>query len=418
MEDVTGMDHVQSLRCMICGRDHDPGEVTYTCPDCGPEGILDVIYDYDRIGSRFTRELLAGRREPSIWRYAELLPVEPGSPRPPLRVGWTPLYRTEDLGRSLGCPDLYVKDDGRNPTASFKDRASAVGVVKALEGGRTTIACASTGNAASSLSGIAASVGLETIIFVPRTAPRAKVAQLLIHGARVFLVRGSYDQAFDLCREAADRFGWYSRNTAVNPYLSEGKKTAALEICEQLDWRAPDTVFVSVGDGCIIGGLWKGFHDLLQLGFIDRMPRLAGVQAGGCQPVKRAWETDRSVETVTPETMADSIAVGHPRDALKALRAVRQSGGFMVAVSDEEILRAMRLLATRTGIFGEPAGVTGFAGFLQALSDGRLQKNERAVVVMTGHGLKDIEGALRAVPAPAEIDPTLEALTECMGEKE
>jgi threonine synthase len=411
------MDHVTSLRCMICGRDYKPGEVSYTCPNCGPEGILDVIYDYGLIGDRLTRDRLAGRREPSIWRYTELLPVEPDGPRPPLQIGWTPLIRADRLGWSLGCENLLIKNDGRNPTASFKDRASAVGVVKALEGGHGTIACASTGNAASSLAGVAASAGLETVIFVPRTAPRAKVAQLLIHGARVFLVRGSYDQAFDLCREAVDRYGWYSRNTASNPYLSEGKKTAALEICEQLDWNPPDTVFVSVGDGCIIGGLWKGFHDLQQLGFIDRVPRLAGVQARGCQPIKRAWETDRPVVTVTPETMADSIAVGHPRDALKALRAVRRSGGFMLAVSDEEILQAMRLMASKIGIFGEPAGVTGFAGLIQALSAGRLEKNERVVVVMTGHGLKDVEGALRATRPPVEIDPTLEALAEQMGEQ-
>jgi threonine synthase len=288
-------------------------------------------------------------------------------------------------------------------------------VVKALENGHGTIACASTGNAASSLAGIAASIGLETVIFVPRTAPRAKVAQLLIHGARVFLVRGSYDQAFDLCREAIDRFGWYSRNTAANPYLSEGKKTAALEICEQLDWQPPDTVLVSVGDGCIIGGLWKGFHDLMQLGFIDRMPRLVGVQAQGCQPIKLAWETGGAVSTVSPDTLADSIAVGHPRDALKALRAIRRSEGFMLAVSDEEILQAMRLLASRTGIFGEPAGVAGFAGLIQALSEGRLQKDERVAVVMTGHGLKDVDSVLRSTPAPVEIDPTLEALTERLG---
>lgn len=412
--DPVRTDHVQALQCMMCGHRYGPREVTYTCPECGPGGILDVIYDYDAIARRLTRDRLAGRRERSIWRYAELLPVDPGGPRPPLQVGWTPLYHAAELGRSLGCPNLYIKDDGRNATASFKDRASAVGVVKALEQGSSTIACASTGNAASSLAGIVASVGLDAVIFVPRTAPKAKVAQLLIYGARVFLIRGSYDQAFDLCLEATDRFGWYSRNTAYNPYLSEGKKTAALEICEQLDWKAPDAVFVSVGDGCIIGGLWKGFHDLLQLGFIDHMPRLVGVQARGCQPIKRAWETDRPVSPVSPETMADSIAVGTPRDALKALRAVRQSGGFMLAVSDEDILEAMRRLACGTGIFGEPAGVTGFAGLMQALSENRVGRDERVVVVMTGSGLKDIEGALRATPAPVEIDPTLEAVEECL----
>jgi threonine synthase len=411
------MNHVTSLRCMICGREHAPETVAYTCPVCGPEGVLDVVYDYGWIAQRLTKDRLAGRRERSIWRYTELLPIEPDGPRPPLQIGWTPLYRTAKLGRSLGCANLYIKDDGRNPTASFKDRASAVGVVKALESGNETIACASTGNAASSLAGMAASVGLDAVIFVPRAAPRAKVAQLLIYGARVFLIRGSYDQAFDLCLEATDRFGWYSRNTAYNPYLSEGKKTAALEICEQLDWQAPDVVFVSVGDGCIIGGLWKGFHDLLKLGFIDHMPRLVGVQAQGCQPIKRAWETDQAVASVSPNTLADSIAVGHPRDALKALRAVRQSNGFMVSVSDEDILRAMRRLASETGIFGEPAGVAGFAGLMQALSEDRLQGNELVVVVMTGSGLKDVEATLSATRAPAEIDPTLEAVVRNLEDK-
>jgi threonine synthase len=406
------MDHVKSLRCMICGREYRPETVSYTCPTCGPEGTLDVIYDYDLIAGRLTRERLAGRRERSIWRYAELLPVMPDGPRPPLQVGWTPLYRTYTLGQSLGCPNLYIKDDGRNATASFKDRASAVGVVRALEAGHTTMACASTGNAASSLAGLAASVGLDAVIFVPRTAPRAKVAQLLMYGARVFLIRGSYDQAFDLCLEATERFGWYSRNTAFNPYLSEGKKTAALEICEQLDWQAPDAVFVSVGDGCIIGGLWKGFFDLLQLGFIDRMPRLVGVQAEGCQPVKRAWETGRAVSPVRPETLADSIAVGHPRDALKALRAIRRSDGCMLAVGDEDILQAMRRLARETGIFGEPAGVAGFAGLIRALAKDQVHPDERVVVVMTGNGLKDIDAVLRATRLPVEIDPTIEAVAE------
>lgn len=409
------MEQVLCLRCMICAREYDHREVPYTCPSCGPEGILDVIYDYSIIARRFTKDLLSADRDQSIWRYLPLLPLQPQSRRSPLRVGWTPLYRAESLGRELGCTNLLVKDDGRNPTASFKDRASAVGVAKAMELGHEVITCASTGNAASSLAGISASVGLPSIIFVPQNAPRAKVAQLLNYGARVFLIRGSYDQAFDLCLEASQKFGWYSRNTAYNPYLSEGKKTAALEICEQLRWQVPDVVFVSVGDGCVIGGLWKGFHDLIQLGFIDRMPRLAGVQAEGCQPVKRAWETNQPVEVVVPETLADSIAVGHPRDALKALRAVRDSDGFMLSVTDQEILEAVGLLARKTGVFGEPAGVTGLAGLRTALSQGLVQPDQRVVVVVTGNGLKDVEGALRTAPEPIEIEPALEAVTRKMG---
>ena len=409
------MKQVVCLRCMICGREYDPKEASYTCSSCGPEGILDVIYEYHRIARRFTKAKLSANRDLSIWRYLDLLPLRPQTPRPPLKVGWTPLYPSGRLGRDLGCPHLFIKDDGRNPTGSFKDRASALGVAKALELGQRVITCASTGNAASSLAGISASVGLRTIIFVPRNAPKAKVAQLLIYGAQVFSVRGTYDEAFDLCLEAGREFGWYSRNTAYNPFLSEGKKTAALEICEQLGWQAPDMVFVSVGDGCIIGGLWKGFHDLCQLGFIDRQPRLVGVQAEGCQPLKRAFEADQPVKTVSPRTIADSIAVGHPRDALKALRAVRESDGFMVAVSDEEILEAMGLLARETGVFGEPAGVAGFAGLRKALSDGRVKAHQRVVVVVTGSGLKDVDSALQAAAKPTEIEPTLAAVTLHIG---
>jgi threonine synthase len=400
---------------MICGRDFNPEEVDYTCSSCGSEGILDVIYEYGNVARQFTKATLSANKDLSIWRYLDLLPLLPQAPRPPLQVGWTPLYPCERLGRDLGCPHLFIKDDGRNPTASFKDRASAVGVAKALELGHRVITCASTGNAASSLAGLSASIGLHSIIFVPHDAPKAKVAQLLIYGAQVYLVRGTYDEAFDLCLEASEEFGWYSRNTAYNPYLSEGKKTAALEICEQLGWQVPDMVFVSVGDGCVIGGLWKGFYDLVQLGFIDRQPRLVGVQAEGCQPIKRAFEMNLPVEIVSPQTIADSIAVGHPRDALKALRAVRESEGFMVAVSDREILQAMDLLARETGVFGEPAGVAGFAGLRKALSDGRVRPDERVVVVVTGSGLKDVDSALQAAPKPTEIEPSLAAVAKQMG---
>jgi threonine synthase len=229
------MDHVLGLRCILCGAEYDVDEVLYVCPKHGDEGILDVVYDYDLIARRLTKDHLAkDQQTKSIWRYADLLPIADASLAPPLQVGWTPLYRAERLGERLGLKHLWVKDDGREPTASFKDRASAVGVVKALELGRDIMTCASTGNAASSLAGLAASVGLTTYIFVPETAPQAKVAQLLIFGANVIMVKGTYDQAFDLCLEASKEYGWYSRNTAFNPYLSEGKKTAALEICEQL----------------------------------------------------------------------------------------------------------------------------------------------------------------------------------------
>ena len=405
------MSYILTLKCVLCGAEYTPDEVLYVCPKHGDEGILDVLYDYDLIGQALSRESLAANHDYSIWRYTPLLPVAEDSPRPPLQVGWTPLYHVYRLGESLGLPNLYLKDDGRNPTASFKDRASAVGVVKALELGYETITCASTGNAASSLAGLAASVGLKSVIFVPQRAPQAKVAQLLIFGARVIMVKGTYDQAFDLCLEAAREYPWYSRNTAYNPYLSEGKKTAALELCEQLGWEAPDRIFVSVGDGCIIGGLWKGLKDLLALGFIDHMPQLVGVQAEGSAPLVRAWEEGtEEIVPMVPETLADSISVGQPRDRVKALRAARQTGGKYVSVTDEEILEAMRLLGREAAVFAEPAGAAGFAGLRKLASQSEIDPEERIVVLVTGNGLKDVDSAIRATGQPELIEPTMSAL--------
>jgi threonine synthase len=405
------MDHVTGLKCVLCGKEWGTDETLYTCPQCGIKGILDVVYDYDLIGRRLTKQGLKDNQERSIWRYMDLLPIADRSLIPPLQVGWTPLYHAQRLGQSLGMPQLYIKDDGRNPTASFKDRASAVGVTKARELGFQIITCASTGNAASSLAGLAASVGLPTVIFVPQRAPAAKVAQLLIFGARVVSVKGTYDEAFDLCLEVSSEYGWYSRNTAVNPYLSEGKKTAALEICEQLGWQAPDKMLVSVGDGCIIGGLWKGLRDLQALGFIERMPQLIGVQAEGSAPLVKAWQQGtEEITPIIPDTIADSISVGIPRDGIKALRAVCNTDGMYVAVSDDEILEAMRVLGREAAVFAEPAGATGFAGLLKLLREGRIDRGERVVVLVTGNGLKDTETAIRAAGKPYLIEPTIEAV--------
>ncbi len=405
------MDHVLGLKCVLCGDQYGLDEVLYVCPKHGDEGILDVLYDYDLIARGLSKQGLAQNHDYSIWRYAPLLPISVDSPRPPLQIGWTPLYHPRRLGEKLGLPHLYVKDDGRNPTASFKDRASAIGVVKALELEFETITCASTGNAASSLAGLSASLGLRSVIFVPERAPQAKVAQLLIFGATVIMVKGTYDQAFDLCLEAAREYGWYSRNTAYNPYLSEGKKTAALELCEQLEWEAPDKIFVSVGDGCIIGGLWKGLRDLRALGFIERIPQLVGVQAEGSAPLVRAWEEGtEEIVPLVPHTVADSIAVGNPRDRVKALRAVRETGGEYVAVKDEEILEAMRLLGREAAVFAEPAGAAGFAGLLKVVSEGKIDPEERIAVLVTGSGLKDVDSAIRAVGQPQIVEPTMDAL--------
>ena len=400
---------------MLCGAEYGIGEVEYICPRHGNEGILDVIYDYEFIRHHLSKASLAENRDYSIWRYADLLPITDQRFIPPVQVGWTPLYHAQRLGAQIGLTHLYVKDDGRNPTASFKDRASAVGIAKARELGKGTITAASTGNAASSLAGLTASVGVTTYIFVPERAPQAKVAQLLVFGANVIMVRGTYDQAFDLCLEASREYGWYSRNTAYNPYLSEGKKTAALEICEQLGWQPPDKIFVAVGDGCIIGGLWKGLRDLHALGFISHLPQLIGVQAEGSAVLVKAWqEGTETITPIIPQTIADSISVGVPRDAIKALRAVRQSGGQFVAVSDEEILEAMRILARGAGVFGEPAGVTGFAGVRKLLQQGQINPDERIVALVTGNGLKDVQSAIQAAGKPYVIEPTMDALRQLM----
>jgi threonine synthase len=406
------MDHILGLKCVLCGAEYRMDEVDYVCPKHGDEGILDVVYDYRLIGQRLTREGLARNRDATIWRYKPLLPVRPDSPVPPLTVGGTPLYRADSLAATLGLNHVWIKDDGRQPTASFKDRASAVGIVRAQELGRPVMTAASTGNAASSLAGLCASIGKRPIIFVPATAPKAKVAQLLLFGATVLAVQGTYDQAFDLCLAASREYGWYSRNTAYNPYLSEGKKTASLEVCEQLGWQAPDRIFVSVGDGCIIGGLWKGLRDLLALGFIDRMPKLMGVQAEGSAVLYNAWKAGtEEITPIAPTTLADSISVGIPRDRIKALRAVRETGGEFVTVSDEEILAAMRTLARGAGVFAEPAGATAYAGLVKLAHQGRIRPDERVVVLVTGNGLKDVDSAMQATgTAPVPLEPTVDAL--------
>jgi len=405
------LNNVIGLRCIHCGKELSAKPGLYTCPACGPrDGILDVIYDYAKIKRSVPQERVVHSKDYSLFRYLPFLPVEPSTPRPQLRVGLSPLYKTANLGEELGLSHLYIKDDGQNPTASLKDRASVIAVMKAVEEKMTTLACSSTGNAASSLAGNAAAMGLKTFIFVPGRAPQGKVAQLLIFGANVISVQGSYSDAFQLSAQAIERWGWYNRNAAVNPYLVEGKKTVALEIAEQLDWKAPDWVAVSVGDGCIISGVWKGFQDLYKVGWIDKLPKLLGVQSSGCSPLADAVQENRPWHPVEENTIADSIAVGVPRNAEKALRAVRESQGTMVAVSDEEILAAMRLLGRSSGIFGEPAGVTGLAGLRTLVKQGRIGNEERVVAIVTGNGLKDVKNAISAAGEPIKVEPSMERL--------
>lgn len=403
------MDHIAGVRCTVCGRVM-PYREQMTCPHCGEKGILDILFDYDYIKKGFTKKNLADNHDNSMFRYAPLMPVQPRDFSRFLRVGWTPLYPSNKLGAELGIKALYIKDDGLNPTASLKDRASAVAVAKALELGYDTIACSSTGNAASSLAGNAARMGVKAVIFVPERAPEGKVAQLMIFGAKVISVQGNYRETFELSRAAIDKYGYYNRNAGINPTLTEGKKTVALEIAEQLGWNVTDWVAVSVGDGCTIGGVYNGFHDLYELGFIERIPKILGVQSTGCCPFVDAARENRDLIPAEENTLADSIAVGVPRNPKKALRAVSASNGAWIAVSDEDILATMGILGRSEGVFGEPAGVTASAGVMKAVQQGIIKPNETVTTISTGSGLKDVKNALRAAGRPHKCAPSIEAL--------
>ena len=402
---------LKGLSCNLCGTEYPHGNV-FTCPRCGMQGILDAQFDYDAVGEVMTTAALESRPL-NQWRYMELLPVSPEVPLPHLQIGWTPVYDVPRLAREIGIRKLYLKDDGRNPTSSFKDRASSIGVLKAIEFGLDTIACASTGNAASSLAGLAAAVGLKSVIFIPDRAPEPKVTQLLIFGATVLKVHGTYEDAFDLCRAACEKFGWYNRNSGTNPYLVEGKKTAGLEIGEYFSrdrGALPNWVVVSVGDGCTVGGIGKGLQEMRQLGFIERVPRLLGVQAEGARPIVEAFHSGKDLVPSSSDTLADSIAVGTPRNWRRAIKQIRASCGEMIAVTDGEILDAMRMTARLGGIFGEPAGVAGVAGLRRAIRGGIVKPDESAIVVITGNGLKDIASAKEAAGEAFIVEPSLDEL--------
>src|SRR5439155_14227924 len=301
------------------------------------------------IAQRISRVTLMNDHDSTFMRYRALLPLSYSQMEiPALAIGGTPLYPVKRLRSHLGMRNLWLKDDSRNPSASLKDRASIIAVMRA--GGRT-LACASTGNAASSLAVQAAAIGLTCYIFVPYNAPRAKIVQLLMCGATVFAVEGSYDDAFDLCIEACNTFGWYNRNTGYNPYLVEGKKTVGLEIADQVAWKVADTVLVPTGDGCIISGVYRGFEDFYLLGMIERIPRLVAVQAEGSPAIVRALEGDGEVRACEAHTIADGISVGLPRNGTMAVRHIRASGGFGVSVNDDENLAAEKELARLTGVF-------------------------------------------------------------------
>ncbi|NHN60091.1 MULTISPECIES: threonine synthase [Halorussus] len=406
------MDHVTALECTLCGDRYDPGEIIYTCPNHpGVKGILDVRYDYDRIADRFDEPLDGGID--SQWKYRAFLPVPADADPVTLGEGGTDLLDAPRLGEALGV-DARVKDDGRNPTGVLKDRATSVSVTKAREFDREVVTCASTGNAAASLAGYAARAGLDCRLFVPGDAPAGKLAQPLVYGADVLGVEGSYDEVYDLSMAATDRFGWYNRNAAVNPFQVEGKRTVGHELAEQTRGDVPDWVVFSMGDGCTIAGGWKGFREFADLGYVDETPKLLGVQAEGASAIHDAFHEHGDADDVA-ETLADSIAVGRPRNTVKACTALDESGGTSVTVSDSEILDAEALLGRTEGIYAEPAGAAPVAGVRKARTEGVIEAGESVVVVVTGNGLKDTESAMRAAGEVESIAPDIDDVIERYG---
>jgi len=391
-------------KCSDCDREYSRDAVRYLCPACAPKngpgaplaGVLEARFDFAAIRKRLDRN------DPD---WSLLCAVE-AEFHPPFAVGGTPLVPVARLGGALGFGDLLVKNDGLNPSGSLKDRASYLVAAEAARLGEKTIAAASTGNAATALAAVCAASGRKAVLFVPEDAPRAKLVAMLLHGAAVVRIKGTYDDAFRLSLEYTDQRGGLNRNTAYHPLTIEGKKTAAFEIFAQCGGRAPAAVVVPVGDGVIIAGVFKGFRDLMEAGLIDRVPRLIAVQAEKSDAIHRLITTGQFSSAPSPDTVADSISVATPCNAPLAARAVKESDGFSLTVTDEEILDGQRLLAKTTGIFAEPAAAAAVAGLGKAAVD-RIDRDATTVLLITGHGLKDIDAPLKGLRLPDPVEPDL-----------
>lgn len=399
------MRFVTELECTLCGQTVPYQDDLFTCPTCGEKGILDVKYDYQEMKQWITKEYFTSNKTYNILRYQPLMTIKPVEDVEPLQVGWTPLYRANKIASQLSVPQLYFKDDGQNPTQSLKDRASLVACIKALEQDIHVVSCSSTGNAASSLAGNASRLGLESVIFVPKRSPIGKQAQILAYGSTLIRVDGDYKDTFELSKEVIAEKGYYNRNAAINPHLVEGKKTVAYEIAEQLQFQHIDNVFVSVGDGCTIAGVYKGFKEFKELGLLPQLPRVFGIQSSGCCPFVDAFIGHHPLQETAEDTIADSISVGIPRNPVKGMRAVTESRGRYLSVSDQDIIAAQKELASLEGLFAEPAGATAYAGLRKALQKHYIKKDETTVVIVTGNGLKDTKTFLDYTAQPSPITP-------------
>ncbi|MGB7450517.1 MAG: threonine synthase [Lysobacterales bacterium] len=412
---------MNGYQCFACAEKLTVDFDGFLCPVCG--GNLDISYDYDKTATEISENF--GKGSNDLFRFAALLPLQQPRPPFPLRVGGTPLYPVPPLDEMGKMINLYLKDETLNPSASLKDRASAVAIGRALDVGADVVAVASTGNAGSSLACLAAATGLMSVVFVPASAPVAKLTQMLTFGARVLAVRGNYDDAYDLCQAASSEFGWFNRSTGYNAFTREGKKTCAYEIWQDLGGRVPDRVLVSTGDGNTLSAIWKGWCDLKAVGLIDCLPKIDCIQSEASAAISETvWELRSSdgreinwsalqVRQVNAATIADSISVDRPRDGLAAVKAVLQSGGAAVTVADQEILAAIPEMARATGVFAEPAAAAPWAGLKQMVRKQMVSRNELVVCIVSGSGLKDITNARAASGEPRLIEPSLKAVREC-----
>ena len=401
------MAFVSALKCRECGREY-PIEPSYTCSWCF--GPLEVAYDYDAIRAVTSRERIA-RGPANIWRYADLLPSD-DHPDIDLGAGFTPLVRADRLAAELGLGEVWVKNDTLNPTNSFKDRVVNVALAKALEFGFTVAACASTGNLANSVAAHAARAGLESYVFVPANLEAGKIVTTAVYGGNLVAVDGNYDDVNRLCAELAGTYPWAFVNVNMRPFYAEGSKTLAFETAEQLGWQTPDHVVVPIASGSLLTKIDKGFRELHKVGLLDDEPqvRVSGAQALGCSPVAEAFLTESdTIKPVKPSTIAKSLAIGNPADGYFALDVVRSTGGGMSAVTDDEIVDGIRLLARTEGIFAETAGGVTIATLTKLAQQGVVRPDERVVAYITGHGLKTLDAVADVVGPTATISPTLDA---------
>ncbi|MCD4818198.1 MAG: threonine synthase [Candidatus Cloacimonetes bacterium] len=411
------------FECTTCGKKYSNDEVTYLCPKCEventpdqpPKGVLKTLYYYKKIKSKYKKQKFFDKIKEKDFR--DLLPINSERSLSWLKVGKTPLYELKSTKFQFELKDqkvftILLKDDSQNPTFSYKDRASDVVCAVAKEKGIKTIVAASTGNAGSSLAGICASQDQEAIIFLPKSAPKAKLTQICMYGAKIIPVNGTYDDAFDLSIEATKKFGWYNRNTAYNPFTIEGKKIVSFEIFQQMKRQLPDRIFVPVGDGCIISGVYKGFEDLLKLKLIEKMPTIIAVQSEKSDNIVRNLHSDKFVSKPST-TIADSIAVDIPRNYWMTKKFIDEYNGEGITVSDEEIIKASKILSENTGLFSEPAAATAFAGLIKYNELGRIEEKSKNVVLLTGSGLKDLNSVKEIIKIPEAIEPSIESL-ECL----